>query len=34
MPDPYGAGWIFAVRPGDRTEMETLLSAPEYDASL
>lgn len=29
--DPYGSGWLLAIRPGDPAEMERLLSSSEYD---
>lgn len=32
--DPYGGGWMFAVRLADGSEMEALLTGPEYDAGL
>jgi glycine cleavage system H protein len=32
--DPYGEGWIFEVRVGDPAEVEGLLSAKEYEATL
>jgi glycine cleavage system H protein len=28
--DPLGAGWLFALRPDDPAEIETLMSAEEY----
>jgi len=30
--DPYGAGWLLKVRPADASEMDSLLSAEDYDA--
>lgn len=32
--DPYGAGWMVKVRLGDVAEVETLLDAAAYEASL
>jgi glycine cleavage system H protein len=32
--DPYGEGWMFEVRPDDPAEVDTLLSAAEYEAGL
>lgn len=29
--DAFGEGWIFAVRPSDRAELETLLDAAAYE---
>lgn len=30
--DPYGEGWIFKMIPDDISEMESLLTAEEYDS--
>jgi glycine cleavage system H protein len=30
--DPYGEGWLLKVRPADASEMDSLLSAEDYDA--
>jgi len=30
--DAFGAGWIFAVRPSDRSELDELLDASDYEA--
>jgi glycine cleavage system H protein len=30
--DPYGAGWLLKVKPADPSQLESLLSAEEYDA--
>lgn len=32
--EPYGAGWMIAVRPDDPSEFDSLLSAEEYDQLL
>jgi glycine cleavage system H protein len=32
--DPYGDGWIMRIRPDDTDELETLLSADEYEAQI
>lgn len=32
--DPFGAGWLFEVRPTDRTQLESLLDAAAYQAGL
>ncbi|MFT4262999.1 MAG: glycine cleavage system protein GcvH [Nocardioides sp.] len=32
--DPYGAGWLFEVVPGDPAQLEGLLDAAGYQASL
>jgi glycine cleavage system H protein len=32
--EPYGAGWMFEVRPDDAGSMEELLSAAEYTATI
>ncbi|MER7556071.1 glycine cleavage system protein GcvH [Nocardioides sp. NPDC126508] len=32
--DPYGGGWLFEVTPADPTELESLLDAAAYEASL
>jgi glycine cleavage system H protein len=32
--DPYGDGWLFAVTPGDETEVEAMLDAAAYEESL
>ncbi len=32
--DPYGEGWLFAMRPGDAGEIEELLDADAYQALL
>ena len=30
--DPYGEGWMVKIRPSDKTQLDTLLSAEEYSA--
>jgi len=30
--DPYGEGWLLKVKPADPSEVDSLLSADEYDA--
>ena len=30
--DPYGEGWLLKVKPADPSELDSLLSAEEYDA--
>jgi glycine cleavage system H protein len=30
--DPYIEGWFYRLQPSDTTELENLLSAPDYDA--
>lgn len=32
--DPYGKGWIYKIRPHNPRELDALLSADEYEASL
>lgn len=32
--DPYGAGWIYKIRPDLPAELDALLSADEYEESL
>lgn len=32
--DPYGEGWIFDVTPDDPSEVDALLSAKQYEATL
>jgi len=32
--DPYGAGWMVVVELSDRSELDQLLSAEEYDAFI
>ncbi len=32
--DPYGEGWIVKVKISDKAELEALLSAADYEASL
>ena len=32
--DPYGGGWLFEVTPTDPAELESLLDATAYEASL
>ncbi len=32
--DPYGQGWLFKLSLEDQTELEALLDADEYDASM
>ncbi|MGF6147070.1 Glycine cleavage system H protein [Kingella potus] len=32
--DPYGAGWLFRIRPDHPADADTLMSAQEYAASL
>ena len=32
--DPYGDGWIVAIRPTDPEQIETLLDADDYQATL
>lgn len=32
--DPYGAGWIYKIRPDLPAELDALLSADEYEDSL
>jgi glycine cleavage system H protein len=32
--DPYGQGWLFKLSLEDKTELEGLLDADEYDASM
>lgn len=32
--DPYGEGWMIRVMPSDKSELDTLLSASEYEAFL
>lgn len=30
--DPYYDGWFFKIKPSDLSELDALLSAPDYDA--
>lgn len=32
--DPYGGGWLFEVAPSDRSQLDGLLDATAYEASL
>ena len=32
--DPYGAGWMIRLRPGDASEMDDLLDAAGYEALI
>jgi glycine cleavage system H protein len=32
--DPYGGGWLFEINPADPAELESLLDAAAYEASL
>lgn len=32
--DPYGEGWFAVIEPSDTSELESLLSASEYQASV
>jgi glycine cleavage system H protein len=32
--DPYGAGWLFRVKPADESELDTLLDADGYQKML
>jgi len=32
--DPYGAGWLFRMSVEDSDEVETLMSADDYDAAV
>ena len=32
--DPYGGGWLFEVTPSDPADLESLLDAAAYEASL
>ena len=32
--DPYGGGWLFEVVPSDRSQLDGLLDATAYEASL
>lgn len=32
--DPYGKGWIYKIRPANPAQLDSLLSAEEYEASL
>jgi len=32
--DPYGEGWLFAVRPDDNAELDALMDADAYQALL
>lgn len=32
--DPYGKGWIYKIRPHQPRELDDLLSAEDYEASL
>ncbi|MDX2225826.1 MAG: glycine cleavage system protein GcvH [Verrucomicrobiae bacterium] len=31
---PYGEGWLFKIRPDDKSELESLLSASAYGAQI
>ena len=30
--DPYGEGWLLKLKPADPSEIDSLLSAEDYDA--
>ena len=32
--DPYGPGWLVKLRPSDRSQLDQLLSADDYGASI
>lgn len=32
--DPYGAGWMYKIKPDNMADVEKLLSAEEYEASM
>lgn len=32
--DPYGAGWMYKIKPNNIADVEKLLSAEEYEAGL
>jgi glycine cleavage system H protein len=32
--DPYGKGWMIKIMPSDKSELDTLLSAKEYEEFL
>lgn len=32
--DPYGDGWVFKLKPADVDDVERLMSADDYDASV
>ncbi len=32
--DPYGQGWLFKLSPDDKTELEGLMDADQYDQSM
>lgn len=32
--EPYGAGWLFRIKPSDASELEALLDADAYKASI
>ncbi len=32
--DPYAGGWLFEVVPSDRSELDTLMDAEAYEASV
>ena len=32
--DPYGEGWLFEVEPSDDSELDTLMDASSYQATL
>ena len=32
--DPYGAGWIVKMEPGARSDIDALMDAEAYEASL
>lgn len=32
--DPYGQGWLFKMSPDDKTELEGLMDADQYDQSM
>ena len=32
--DPYGEGWLLKLKPSDPSEMDSLLSAEDYDALI
>ena len=32
--DPYGEGWLFKLRPANLTDLDALMEAEDYEASL
>ncbi|WP_111894396.1 glycine cleavage system protein GcvH [Acinetobacter sp. MB5] len=32
--DPYGAGWMYKIKPDNMADVEKLLSAEEYEATM